>query len=229
MTELTTLSTAPLTSTTDQVFDAMYRAIIKLDLPPGSKVSEADVSKQLGVSRQPVRDAFFRLSDQGFLVIRPQRATLITKISEQAVQHATFVRIALEVACVVVATRVATKEDINKLKGIVDAQKAANDKDDREGFHDLDDAFHKCICEIAGHPDVWTLIREQKAHMDRVRFLSLSQGGQLAYDEHLRLLAAIEAGDEKIAEEKLRDHLQRIVRILPEIRADHDQYFEDHA
>lgn len=229
MTELTPLSTAPLTSTTDQVFDAMYRAIIKLDLPPGSKVSEADVSKQLGVSRQPVRDAFFRLSDQGFLVIRPQRATLITKISEQAVQHATFVRIALEVACVVVATRVATKEDINKLKGIVDAQKAANDKDDREGFHDLDDAFHKCICEIAGHPDVWTLIREQKAHMDRVRFLSLSQGGQLAYDEHLRLLAAIEAGDEKIAEEKLRDHLQRIVRILPEIRADHDQYFEDHA
>lgn len=229
MTELTPLSTAPLTSTTDQVFDAMYRAIINLDLPPGSKVSEADVSKQLGVSRQPVRDAFFRLSDQGFLVIRPQRATLITKISEQAVQHATFVRIALEVACVVVATRVATKEDINKLKGIVDAQKAANDKDDREGFHDLDDAFHKCICEIAGHPDVWTLIREQKAHMDRVRFLSLSQGGQLAYDEHLRLLAAIEAGDEKIAEEKLRDHLQRIVRILPEIRADHDQYFEDHA
>ncbi|MCJ7874442.1 GntR family transcriptional regulator, partial [Phaeobacter sp. J2-8] len=70
------LADAPVKSATEQVFDALYEAVISLQLTPGTKVSEIEVAKQLGVSRQPVRDAFFRLSNLGFLAIRPQRATL---------------------------------------------------------------------------------------------------------------------------------------------------------
>ena len=46
-------------STTDMVFDALYKAVVQLDLPPGSRLSEAEVAERLQVSRQPVRDAFF--------------------------------------------------------------------------------------------------------------------------------------------------------------------------
>ena len=63
------------TSVTDQVFEALYRKVLLVELPPGTKLSELDVARQLGVSRQPVRDAFFRLSKLGFLQIQPQRAT----------------------------------------------------------------------------------------------------------------------------------------------------------
>ena len=54
-----------------------------LDLPPGARLSEAEVARQMGVSRQPVRDAFCRLSQLGFLTIRPQRATTVSPISER--------------------------------------------------------------------------------------------------------------------------------------------------
>lgn len=227
MTELSILHPLPLASATDQVFDALYRAIISLELPPGAKVSEADIAKQLGVSRQPVRDAFFRLSKLGFLLIRPQRATLITKISERAVLEAAFIRIALEVACIQAALPILTEENIEELRDLLKAQQSAVDRDARAEFHQLDDAFHKRICEMAGHGHAWTLIQEQKAHMDRVRFLSLSQDGQLALDEHGKVMDALEARDPDLTEKNLRQHLSRIIKIVSRIRKEHGQYFED--
>lgn len=83
-------------SVTDQIFDEMRRRILSLELPPGTKVSEVEVGKQMGVSRQPVRDAFYRLSQLGFLQIRPQRATTVSLISGEAVMRARFIRTAVE-------------------------------------------------------------------------------------------------------------------------------------
>lgn len=227
MTDLSFLSPTPTVSATDQIFDAIYRAIISLELPPGTKMSEVDIAGRFDVSRQPVRDAFFRLSKLGFLAIRPQRATLVTKISEQAVRDAAFVRSALEVACFRVALDVITNDQITELRTLLTAQQDAVDRDARTEFHELDDAFHRSICEIAGHGHVWTLIREQKAHMDRVRYLSLSQDGQLAHDEHVLILDALDRRDATETEMMVRRHLGRILTFVSFIREKHDQYFED--
>jgi len=211
---------------TDMVFEALYQAVIQLKLPPGTKVSEAEIARQLDVSRQPVRDAFFRLSKLGFLSIRPQRATLITRISKAAVRRAAFIRAALEVECLTVATAAARPEDIGGLDALLAAQARAIAATDRSGFHALDDAFHRRICEIAGHGYVWTLIQEQKAHMDRVRFLSLSSGLQLAYDEHRGIFDAMAARDAAAAVLRLRAHLGRIHGFLEEIAEMQAQHFE---
>tara|TARA_R110002126_G_scaffold108792_5_gene245528 strand:- start:431 stop:679 length:249 start_codon:yes stop_codon:yes gene_type:complete len=69
-------------SATNQVFQVLNRAIITLQLPPGEKISEAEIAKEFGISRQPVRDAFYRLASLGLLNIRPQRGTIISFISE---------------------------------------------------------------------------------------------------------------------------------------------------
>lgn len=227
MTDLSFLSPAPTASATDQIFDTIYRAIVSLDLPPGAKISEVDIAGRFDVSRQPVRDAFFRLSKLGFLAIRPQRATLVTKISEQAVRDAAFVRCALEVACFRVVLDVITDDQLAELRALLGAQQDAVTRDARAEFHELDDAFHRRICEIAGHGHVWTLIREQKAHMDRVRFLSLSQDGQLAHDEHVSILDALERRDATETEAMVRKHLGRILTFVSFIREKHEQYFED--
>ena len=56
----------------DVVFESLFEEIVALDLLPGAKMSEVEVAKRFGVSRQPVRDAFSRLGSLGLLVIRPQ-------------------------------------------------------------------------------------------------------------------------------------------------------------
>ncbi|TDL90541.1 GntR family transcriptional regulator [Meridianimarinicoccus aquatilis] len=221
------LTLLPNQTATDQVFDALHAALISVQLAPGTKVSEADIAKKLDVSRQPVRDAFFRLSKLGFLAIRPQRATLVTKISEQAVLDAVFVRIALEVECVRHAIDRLTDADAGALRKSLGQQHEALNNKDKSVFHALDEAFHEDICRIAGHTHAWDLILEQKAHMDRVRFLTLSETRrQTVYRQHSHLVASMIKRDADAAERQIREHLGEIRQTLEQTRTEHATYFD---
>ncbi len=215
-------------SVTDVVYEKLYNSIVSLDMPPGTKLSEADVANKLEVSRQPVRDAFYRLSQQGFLLIRPQRATVVTKISTAAVLKARFIRTALELETICTAMKQATAEDIQALEDNIDGQQRAIENEKRDEFHELDDALHAKICAIAGHPEVWTLIKDNKAHMDRVRYLSLNhEGSQIAHDEHAEILKAFKSKNKQNVIELMRAHLNRIADSIHTIRAAHIEFFEE--
>ena len=216
-------------SVADTVFDELHRQILKLDLPPGTKMSEIDVARALGVSRQPVRDAFYRLSKLGFLTIRPQRATTVSTISERAVMQARFIRMALEVETARVACEALTTADHEALQTVLDRQELAVKARDAEAFHLLDDQFHREICERTGHGFSWDVIRENKSHMDRVRFLSLSFASEKAYTEHVAILAAIRARNAPLAADMVRQHLSRILDQIVRIRAENAPYFEDES
>tara|TARA_R110002051_G_C8769269_1_gene503259 strand:+ start:30361 stop:31071 length:711 start_codon:yes stop_codon:yes gene_type:complete len=217
---------SPEGSTTDRVFDALYAAVISVKLPPGTKVSENEIAKQLDVSRQPVRDAFFRLSKLGFISIRPQRPTLVTQISLRAVHDAVFTRTALEVACLRQALNDNRLKLIDEMQTAIAAQNMALSTD-AANFHALDEAFHELICTVSGHDHIWPLIREQKGHLDRLRFLSLSaERRHFVVAEHHKILAAITGAANFEAETLLRDHISAIADILPTIVARYPDYFE---
>lgn len=219
------LSRAP--SVTEQVFEHLYRQVVELDLPPGTKLSEVEVAKQLGVSRQPVRDAFYRLSQLGFLLIRPQRATVVTHISEKEVMQARFIRTALEMETVRAAAERLTDAQLDRLEALLVEQEKAIAAGDRVLFHALDDSFHKLVCELSGHEFAWALIRDSKAHMDRVRYLSLSFGAQSAFDDHRVIMAALREHDGDKAAAAMRVHLSRIKSIIGRIRESHGPYFAE--
>lgn len=211
----------------DRVFDELHRQVLSLELPPGAKLSEVDVARALGVSRQPVRDAFYRLSKLGFLLIRPQRATKVSRISEDAVMQARFIRTAMEAETVRLATETLTKTDLDALDAILASQERMVKGRDPLGFHALDDQFHREICERTGLGFAWELIRENKAHMDRVRFLSLSFASQAAFGDHVAIMDAIRARNPDRAMAAMREHLSRIKTQIARIRAEHPAYFED--
>ncbi|SJZ66998.1 GntR family transcriptional regulator [Consotaella salsifontis] len=211
----------------DAVFEEMRRAILECQLQPGARVSEADVARRLGVSRQPVRDAFGRLARAGYLRIQPQRATEVTKISMREVYNARFIREALEVATVRRACDVASQDLFERLAENLAQQYDARQRDDRELFHQLDDQFHMTIAEGAGCGFVWHLIEEQKAQMDRVRFLSLSFGQMAVYDEHLVIVEALKGRDKAAAEAAMRNHLAAIFGILKKLQSEFAPFFED--
>lgn len=213
------------TTTTERVFQVVKSAVIKLELPPGSKISEAEIAKSLGISRQPVRDAFYRLSELGFLNIRPQKATRVTLISEQALLDARFNRMALEVECLREAIDKVTDADIEMLQKLIDEQAQAIKDKQQFVFHDLDDRFHQAIADIAEHPNAWSLIKGQKAHIDRVRCMTLGERASIAYGEHVDLLKHIKARDTASAEESLRLHLYSIIDVFKSVRLESPEYF----
>ncbi len=217
-------------SVADQVFEAVQTRILTLDLPPGSKLSEAEVSGQLGVSRQPVREAFKRLAAQGFLQIRPQRSTMVSYISEAAVLKARFIRTALETHTCREACRVLTQADFDALSRLIDAQALAVADNDRGAFHALDEQFHREICTRSGVGYAWDIIHDCKAHMDRIRLLSLdSKSQQHALAEHILIRDAMARNDPEAAAAAMTTHLARITVQIEDIKAKNHEWFTDDA
>ena len=218
------MSTSP--TVADQVFDALRRNILELDLPPMTKMSETEVAGQMAVSRQPVREAFKRLAKLGFLDIRPQRSTTVSLISEDAILRAKFVRTALEVHTIRRACTQMDSTDHTALSAIIEKQKEAFFADDKARFHQLDDDFHAEICNRAGVGYVWDLIKDSKGHMDRVRMLSLTSPSQkVALDEHVGILAMLIKANVEGAMQSVTAHLDRILELIDRVKSQNHQWF----
>jgi DNA-binding GntR family transcriptional regulator len=208
-----------------EVYARLRRDIIRLAIEPGETLSEAEVARACRVSRQPVREAFIKLAEDGFLLIRPQRPTVVKPIAEAAVLNAQFIRLAIESAIVADAARSWTGAGERALAALLADQEAASAAGDRERFHDLDEAFHREIAERAGRLAAWEAIDRHKAQMDRVRFLSLAFGTPPTIAQHRRIAAALAAHDERAAVAAIRDHLSKIKGDLAPLRARHGAFF----
>lgn len=110
-------------TTADEIFDQLQADIVAMRLPPGTKVSESEVAKQHGVSRQPVREAFIQLNNLGLLQVRPQKATLVRKISIQGILNARFIRTAVEIEVMRDACKSATEKDFSQFNINLKARK----------------------------------------------------------------------------------------------------------
>jgi DNA-binding GntR family transcriptional regulator len=210
-----------------RVFETLRQAIVQLRFRPGNFLSEAEIARQLGVSRQPVREAFIKLDEAGLVEIRPQRGTFVRLISIREVENARFVREAVEAAIVRKAAVRAAKSDIAALAALIDDQHATAGEGDNAGFLRLDEMFHQAIARSADCDDAWRVIQGLKAQMDRVRFLSLPDATPLRViiGQHARILQAIKAGSAERAEQAMRKHLAEILVSLPKLAARHPALF----
>ncbi|MGV8955168.1 MAG: GntR family transcriptional regulator [Cypionkella sp.] len=209
-----------------QLLRALRHMIIRNQLQPGARLSEKDIADRFGVSRQPVREVFIKLAEEGLLEIRPQRGTFVLKISIDAVLDARFVREAVEADVVKLCAELRPAGLVETLR----AQLAAQERIASEGgigFVPLDDLFHRTLAEAAGRPKAWDVIEGMKSQLDRVRQLS-TKGMPLTHliDQHRAITEAIASGDPAKADHAMRAHLKVILEDLPAIRAAFPQYFE---
>jgi DNA-binding GntR family transcriptional regulator len=213
-----------------RVYSELKSAIVTMKLTPGQALSENEIAARLGVSRQPVREAFIKLSEAGLVRIRPQRGTFVVKISVKQVTDARFVREAVEVAVARKASEVMSADAIADLKRNLDAQRAAAVEAVPARFLALDEAFHRGLALGVDCDYAWRVVEEVKAQMDRVRYLSLPQATPISrlVDQHAAILAAVETGDADAAEATIRTHLAEILTSLPVLERQFPHLFEDH-
>lgn len=213
---------------TDVVFDQLYDEIVSLKLLPGARLSEVEVARRFGVSRQPVRDAFNRLSHLDLLLVRPQKATEVRGFSMLRIAHARFVRLAVELEVVRCACAVWDDARATKLRHNLDRQAQAIGANTPEAFHDLDYQFHKMICDLSGHPLAFETIQDCKRKVDRLCVLGLGRKREASslLDDHQRIAHALNRGATDDAAEATRRHLGRLDEIISDIHATHADYFE---
>ena len=213
-------------SISPQICRALRTRIIRCDLRPGDRISEADVSRAFGVSRQPVREAFIKLAEQGLLKVLPQRGTTGARIAYPAVLDARFMREAIEADIVAILVQAPSSELAEALQAEIVAQRSIDPADAAE-FSRLDERFHRRLAEFADKAGAWTLLEGLKAQMDRVRYLSLrSFPTPKLIDQHERVVACIASRDAAGAETAIRVHLREVLQDLPHIRDANPEFFE---
>jgi DNA-binding GntR family transcriptional regulator len=212
-----------------QLVAAMRQAIIASELRPGAALSEKEIAGRFGVSRQPVREAFIKLSEAGLVQILPSRGTYVMKISLREVANARFVREAVECALARAATRLIRPAGVLRLRRLIEEQGVAASHSNYAGFTALDEAFHQAIAEIVDCDYAGRVVESARAQTDRVRYLSLPGTSPipLLITQHNAIVDALEAGDADMADTAMRIHLREILNALPRIAAAHPDLFED--
>lgn len=208
-----------------QLYQLLRGRIVRTELLPGEVISETEIARAYQVSRQPVREAFIKLSEAGLVQIRPQRGTMITRISHQAVMDARFVREAIEADVVRMVAENCDGPIRAELQDQIAAQKRMDDYDN-DTFVRLDELFHRTLAEMAGNPYAWRVVEDVKAQMDRVRYLSVQKDHiRTLIIQHGRIVDAICTNDVTGSEAAMRAHLREILKSLPEVEKARPELF----
>jgi DNA-binding GntR family transcriptional regulator len=214
-----------------QAYDWLRAEIIRGRLRPGQPLSENETASALGVSRTPVREAFVRLAGEGLLSIRPQVGTEVAPIDLDAVADSQFLREAIETRTVALASAHASAGDRRELARLLREQQRCAARKDSTGFLALDDALHQRLLAMAGRPRIWSVVETAKAHLDRVRHLSLEDPDWLGtiYAQHEDIVRRVVDHDAAGAARTMSKHLRTVFASIERIARVHPEWFRAEA
>ncbi len=215
-------------TTTDAVYETLHDEIASLEILPGTKLSETEVARRFGVSRQPVRNAFTKLGNEELLVIRPQKATEVRRFSRDRIELARLVRLAVELEIVHRAVPIWDETCQEKLAENLVSQEQAISDGDLPAFHALDYDFHKLIYVLGGNPLAFEVMLECKKKVDRLCILSLENDSEAksVLDDHREIAAGLKSGDVERAQQSVRKHLSRLDQTVDYIHKTHPEFFD---
>ncbi|MGO2391975.1 MAG: GntR family transcriptional regulator [Halomonas sp.] len=217
-------------SVRQRLFQVLRQSIIQIVLAPGQALSEKEIADTFSVSRQPVREAFIRLSEAGLVEVKPQRGTYVVKISQRAVLEARFVRESLEVAIALKAAKCTLSSSVlMELNELIVRQRSCIERKDHDRFFLLDEMFHRTLAFSTGQVMAWKVIEDVKAQLDRVRYLSIPDSTPIAKlaDQHQAIVDAIADADTNAAAKAMSIHQHEILNSLPELEHRFPEMFEE--
>ncbi|MFZ3560981.1 MULTISPECIES: GntR family transcriptional regulator [unclassified Streptomyces] len=192
----------------ERVYGALLELIINRTLPPGAHLVETELAAQLGVSRQPVREALQRLSTEGWVDLRPAQGAFVHEPTEDEADQLLKVRQLLETEAVRLAAGKADAVAVAALEELCEAGERAVAADDVEAAVALNAQLHGTVMELAANE----VLAELAAQVDRrVRWYYTPvarQRGHQSWAEHRELIAALADRDEVRAAEVMRAHTE---------------------
>ena len=191
------------------IFNGTYR--------PGQRLKEVEVSRELGISRAPVREAIQGLANEGLIEIVPQKGAIVAEFDADKVRQLYEVREALEVMAARLAAQRASDQQLEKLRELLDKTTNAIEDDESTSYpRDLD--FHARILEMARNPKLDEATSEVQAQLQLVRLRSSSTPGRAstAYEEHEAIFKALVEKNPEKAERAMRKHIGNGLKNLTE-------------
>lgn len=206
----------------EQVYDYLRERILANAYPPNAPLPEEALSRQLNVSRVPVREALRRLAADGLVTLTPRQGAVVSSLSPQQFLDAYRVREALEALAIRLAVPRLTGDDLAELERLQGEMARHAEAGDADAFFKANAAFHALFVDRSANEYLRAIYYPL---MDRMRrystpSLDLRGGMERSIEEHRAILEAVRAGDGDAAARRLGEHIHVPQRILEAAEAD---------
>lgn len=197
-----------------EITDALRRRIIDGTLVPGSRLAEEWVSREMGVSRGPVREALRELENEGLVVVHAYRGAVVNEITTEELRDVLIpVRFILERQACLRALPMMTDQDFEALDDLAEQMRSvATSKVEGAlmALVDLDVAFHEYLTKLGNQYHTLQLWRSIQPRSRAGMFHLGSRHRDLLEiaDEHKVLIAALRTRDPEVALRELETHIR---------------------
>ncbi|MEU8608238.1 GntR family transcriptional regulator [Actinoplanes sp. NPDC048791] len=184
-------------SLVDLALDRLSREILSGRTDPGERLVEEQLTRRLGISRAPLREALRLLAQQGLVEHIPRRGVRVATLSDDDVRELYEVRDVLERHAV---ASIRPGADLSGLRAALEVMSKATDAGDRLAIADAHRRFHVEVVALGGNRQLGTLYESVLVRLQLYMAVNLRREAEVAepsdgVHRHERLLAAVERGD----------------------------------
>ena len=197
-------------SIVERIYEQIKAMSINYSLKPGHRINEIQLSKELGVSRTPVREALSRLNTEGFVRFAPGEGFYSRELNQKEVFDLYELRLAIELRGVKLAVHRAKSADIEALQRFLDETGPGIGDRTRPELVGLDEAFHERLMQMSENKELLRILRNVNERIQFVRWIAMDPGSRVRTQrEHQEVLAAVLERNEDRAIQLLDKHISR--------------------
>ncbi len=195
------------TSLREQVYEYLRRAINRGNLKPGAFLDQNRISAELGISRQPLRDALIQLETEGLVTVLPRRGVLVSRLTLDDIRHLYEVIGALESAAVMSVSSRLNADHLSSMRTLNADMVLAIDDGDFDTYYALNLAFHRVFLDLSDNEALVRTIEVAKQRLyDFPRPSDFVPDWELASTgEHSQFVDLLEQGETRAGADYLRD------------------------
>lgn len=206
----------------EEIFQVLKAALIKGEIPPGTRLVEEQLAENFGASRTPVRQAIHMLEREGLAERRPRGGFFAKALSLADAEEILDLRALLESYAAGQASSRAAPQDLERLTRLNEAFGRALEKGGKGKLAGLNTEFHDALYALSDSLRLQRLIHDLRDHFFRYRvaLLGIDNMARTSYEDHQDMIRAMHRQDRPAVQALVRDHiLKGKEAILAEARA----------
>lgn len=189
----------------------LRREILSGKTEPGERLVEEHLTRRLGISRAPLREALRLLAQQGLVEHAPRRGVRVATLSDRDVRELYAVRDVLERHVVATALPVRREADLAGMRAALDEMAEATRDGDRLRIAEAHRRFHLALVALGGNRQLVQVQESVLVKLQLYMALNLSREAASAHEDgglrrHERLFEAVAAGDPHAVLAELASH-----------------------
>lgn len=207
-------------SLAERAYQEIKRAIIKGDLAPGSAVLETALSRQLGMSKTPVREALQRLEHDGLVRVQPRVGYVVSPVTMGDVQALFELRLMLEPASAELTAARIQEDLLAELTDLARVSFADARRENYSYYSDVNTRFHLGVVRGAGNDRLTVIAARVLAEAERILHLAvhLRDASDQVIRDHVEIVEALRQRDgaraRLVAERHLLTSRERVTRAI---------------